>query len=356
MNITTTNIITSAEKAPDSSILIIYTGGTLGMMHNDEGALIPFDFASIMDHIPSLRQLELNITVFSFETPIDSSNVSPQHWQQIGRLIFENYDHYDGFVVLHGTDTMAFSASAISFMLENLNKPVIFTGAQLPISAPRSDARENLITSLEIASAKENGNPLVPEVAIYFGSFLLRGNRSKKVESVHFDAFESENYPLLAQAGVVINYNSKFINNSNLDSSILFHKNFDQNVSILKLYPGITEAAVNAIFAIPKLRGVVMETFGAGNAPTHPWFLKLISEAIGKGIVVLNVSQCPGGKVMQGRYETSQDLNKIGVVGGSDLTLEAAITKLMLVLAEDNDSEKIKKRLSNSICGEMSLN
>ncbi|MEQ8476652.1 asparaginase [Fulvivirga sp.] len=356
MKFTTSNIITSSAKAPDTSILIIYTGGTLGMVHNDKGSLIPFDFASIMDHIPSLRKLELNITVLSFDNPIDSSNVNPGHWELLGQMIYENYSEYDGFVVLHGTDTMAFTASAISFMLENLNKPVIFTGAQLPISAPRSDARENLITSLEIASTKINGKPMVPEVAIYFDSVLLRGNRSKKVESVHFDAFESENYPLLAEAGVVINYNDKFIHQPEENLGLTLHKKLNNKVIILKLFPGISEAAVEAIFGIKGLKGVVMETYGSGNAPTDEWFINLLKGAIDKNIVILNVSQCPGGKVDQGRYETSEDLENIGVISGLDLTLEAAVTKLMMVLAEEEEKAVIKLRMTNSICGEMTIN
>lgn len=326
------------------------------MVHNDKGALIPFDFASIMDHIPSLRKLELNITVLSFDNPIDSSNVNPGHWELLGQMIYDNYEDYDGFVVLHGTDTMAFTASAISFMLENLNKPVIFTGAQLPISASRSDARENLITSLEIASTKINGKPMVPEVAIYFDSVLLRGNRSKKVESVHFDAFESENYPLLAEAGVVINYNDKFIHQPEENLGLTLHKGFNNKVIILKLFPGISEAAVEAIFSIKDLKGVVMETYGSGNAPTDEWFIDLLKGAIDRNIVILNVSQCPGGKVDQGRYETSEDLENIGVISGLDLTLEAAVTKLMMVLAEEEEKAVIKLRMTNSICGEMTIN
>lgn len=355
MKITTSNLITSAAQPPETSLLIIYTGGTLGMVHNENGGLIPFDFSSIMDHIPSLRQLQLNITVMSFENPIDSSNVNPDHWKLIGGLIFDNYSDFDGFVVLHGTDTMAFTASAISFMLENLDKPVVFTGAQLPITSPRSDARENLITSLEIASAKSNGKPLVPEVCIYFDSVLLRGNRSKKVESIHFDAFESENYPVLAEAGVVISYNVKFINRP-LNRELKYHKEFDTNVAVLKLFPGISKKSVEAIFSIEGLRGVVIETFGSGNAPTYTWFLEILKSAVAKRIVVINVSQCPGGKVEQGRYETSEDLKAIGLIGGADLTLEAAISKLMMVLGEETNYTNIIERMKVSVSGEMTIN
>ncbi len=349
------NIITSSAYEPDTSILIIYTGGTLGMVHNEDGALIPFDFSSILDHIPSLRKLQLNLTVMSFEEPIDSSNVNPQHWKLMARMIYDHYANFDGFVVLHGTDTMAFSASALSFMLENLDKPIVFTGAQLPITSSRSDARENLITALEIASAKENGKPVAPEVSIYFDSLLLRGNRSKKVESIHFDAFESENYPSLAEAGVEISFNKKYINTS-VKGPLTLHSMLDTSVAVLKIFPGITEEYVDAVIAIPGLRGIVMETFGSGNAPTYNWFLEKIQGAVDKGIVILNITQCLGGRVDQGRYETSKDLESIGVIGGADLTLEAAISKLMMVLAEEQNMAQIASRMTNSICGELSSN
>ena len=356
MNYSKINIITSAHEAPQSSILIVYTGGTLGMVHDDKGVLVPFDFSSILNHVPSLRKLELNLTVMSFVKPIDSSNINPDDWVKIGQVIFDHYDSFDGFVVLHGTDTMAYTASALSFMLENLNKPVIFTGAQLPISSLRSDARENLITSLEIASGRSSSGSLVPEVCIYFDDVLLRGNRSKKVESLHFDAFESENYPVLAESGVVINYNNTAIRNIDLNKKLILHNKFNTDIVILKLYPGITKAAVETILRIEGLRGVVLETFGSGNAPTTEWFIELIGSAIGKGIVILNVSQCPGGRVVHGRYGTSQQLHSLGVIEGADLTVEAAVTKMMLVLSEEYDINKIKNRLITPICGELTPN
>ncbi|MTI20458.1 asparaginase [Fulvivirga sp. RKSG066] len=348
------NIITSAKNAPDSSVLIIYTGGTLGMVHDSSGALIPFDFASILDHVPSLRLLELNLTVIAFENPIDSSDITPTDWIEVGHIIKENYDDFDGFVVLHGTDTMAFTASAMSFMLENLQKPVIFTGAQLPISSLRSDARENLITALEIASGR--GGTVVPEVCVYFDYVLLRGNRSKKVESLHFDAFESENYPVLAESGVVINYNQAVIHKPEGDIPLVFHESFDNNVAILKLYPGISRKAVEAVFGIEGLRGVIMETFGSGNAPTVSWFKEVLEDARNKGIVIVNVSQCPGGRVLQGRYGTSKQLEALNVIEGADLTLEAALSKLMMILGEEEDFKVIRKRFIEPICGELSLN
>lgn len=350
------DIITSVTRAPESSVLIIYTGGTLGMIHDSSGALVPFDFNSILDHVPSLRQLELTITVVAFDKPIDSSNVSPDHWIEMAKIIEQNYNEYDGFVVLHGTDTMAFSASALSFMLENLQKPVVFTGAQLPISSLRSDARENLITAIEIATAKKKGKPIVPEVSIYFDNYLLRGNRSKKVQSIHFDAFETQNYPKLAESGVVIDYNTTYILSPTRKGKFRLHDRLDNRVTILKLFPGITLDTIRAILGIAGLRGVVMETYGSGNAPTEKLFIKELKAAIDRGIVIINVSQCSGGMVMQGRYDTSKQLNKIGVLSGIDMTLEAAVTKLMMVLAEESERYNVEARMKASICGEMTLN
>lgn len=349
------HIITSALNAPDTNILLIYTGGTLGMVHDARGSLVPFDFASILDHVPSLRQLDLNLTVISFKPPIDSSDMTPEHWMEIGTIIHDNYAEYDGFVVLHGTDTMAYTASAISFMLENLSKPVIFTGAQLPISSLRSDARENLITSLQIASATQKGRPVVPEVTIFFNNILLRANRAKKVESVFFDAFESENYPQLAEAGVVIHYAMTMLHVPDYNLPLRFHGKFCDDIALLKLYPGISRTAMRAVLQIPGLRGVIMETFGAGNAISAAWFIRELEEAIGRNVVILNISQCNGGRVMQGRYSTSEQLERIGVVSGADLTLEAALAKLMIILAEERDTSAVKKRLIEAVCGEMTI-
>ncbi|MEM6361881.1 MAG: asparaginase [Bacteroidota bacterium] len=347
------NIITSAPGEPEAAVLIIYTGGTFGMIHDESGALQPFDFSSILEHIPALRQLELKLTVFAFETPIDSSNMIPGIWKKIGKLIFEEYDHFDGFVVLHGTDTMAYSASALSFMLQNLSKPVIFTGAQLPISSLRSDARENLINALEIAAAKVNGRALVPEVCIYFDYKLFRGNRTKKVESVFFDAFNSENYPALAESGVEINYNLSAIS-PNTDAELILHDKFVDQIAILKIFPGMNKSYVKAILAAPGLKGVILETYGAGNAPTFDWFVNALAASIRSGISVLNISQCPGGRVQQGRYQTSKQLLEIGVIDGKDLTLEAAIAKLMITLAQASDKSEIEHKIKRSWCGELS--
>jgi L-asparaginase len=333
MNLKKISINAASPEKTRSRILIIYTGGTFGMTYDKDGVLIPFDFASILEHLPTLKNLLLEITVVSFEIPIDSSNINPGHWQVIGDIIHEYYDQNDGFVVLHGTDTMAFTASAVSFMLEGLNKPVIFTGAQLPISEPRSDARENLITSLDIASARRDGQPLVTEVCIYFDYALLRGNRSKKVESMQFDAFNSGNYPPLAKAGVKIDYNFAAMA-STLPSALNLRRSFDTNIAILKLFPGINQEIVHAILGISGLKAVVLETYGSGNAPTLPWLTEELKRAIENGVIIVNISQCPGGRVLQGRYETSKKLQQIGVIGGVDMTTEAAVTKLMLLVGE----------------------
>jgi L-asparaginase len=354
MNYNRININTALPGKPRSRVMIIYTGGTFGMLQNADGSLAPFDFSLILQHLPALRNLFLELTVISFETPIDSSNVEPEHWKTIGTIIFENYDQHDGFVVLHGTDTMAFTASALSFMLRNLTKPVIFTGAQLSISEPRSDARENLITALEIASSKTNGKATVPEVCIFFDYQLLRGNRCKKVESMHFDAFESENYPSLATAGVKIDFNLASIYTPQMGGVLQLVANFDTSVSILKLFPGINKQSVQAVLETPGLKAVVLETFGSGNATTADWFIQLLEQAIAKGILILNISQCPGGMVIQGKYETSRKLLEIGVVSGSDMSTEAAITKLMILLAERGASET-KQLIAQSLAGELTM-
>ena len=325
------------------------------MAYDVQSVLIPFDFSLILEHLPTLRSLQLDLTVISFDQPIDSSNIEPRHWQMIGKIIFDYYHHQDGFVVLHGTDTMSFTASAVSFMLQGLSKPVVFTGAQLPISEPRSDARENLITALEIASAKQlpGGKALVPEVCLYFNYQLLRGNRSKKVESMHFDAFESENYPALAKAGVSIDYNFSVIHHVSQPKELKLRDRFDTNISILKLFPGISQFAVEAILKTNQLKALVLETYGAGNAPSSPWLIELLKQSIAQGLLVLNISQCPGGMVEQGKYATSKELKQIGVISGKDMTTEAAITKLMILLGEQG-IERTRELISQPLAGEIS--
>lgn len=353
MNYKIVRLNTGLRTSKTSSVLIIYTGGTLGMAYDDSGSLVPFNFGQILEKIPILSNMNIAITVISFPEPIDSSNVSMKHWTDMAYIIYENYDSYDGFVVLHGTDTMAYSASMMSYMLQGLNKPVIFTGAQLPISAMRSDARENLMTALEIATAKINGKPIVPEVCIFFNHMLLRGNRSKKVQSVHFDAFESENYPSLAEAGIVIDYNTSVIRPLESQKKLTNRNKLDNRVMILKLFPGITSKIMDACFDIEDLKGVVLETYGSGNSPSEPWFMNSLERAIKKGLIILNVSQCNGGRVIQGRYETSKELLSVGVISGADITTEAAVTKLMFLLGQEKSLEEVRRKLTIPLAGEM---
>lgn len=351
----TIKIKTKADGKNDVKVLVIYTGGTLGMVYDAKtDSLVPFDFAQIPDNLPEMARLDFEISVLTFDHLLDSSNMNPDVWVQIAEIIKEKYTQYDSFVIIHGTDTMAYTASALSYLLENLNKPVILTGAQLPIGVARTDAKENFITALEIAADQTHNRPVISEVCIYFNSVLLRGNRARKNESVQFNAFESENYPVLAEAGIKIEYNKPYLKNYEPNVTLKVHKTFDDNVLILKLFPGVTEKVVRNVLEIKGLRGVVLETYGSGNAPTDEWFLKLMKEFIDKGIIIFNVSQCNGGRVSQGRYQTSQFLQEIGVVSGADITTEAAITKLMFALGQSEDIQEVKKILMRSIAGEMS--
>lgn len=325
------------------------------MVHAPEtGSLVPIDFRHISDHVPELKKFGYDLQSVSFDPVIDSSNIDPGVWIRMAEIIEENYTDYDGFVVLHGTDTMAYSASALSFMLENLNKPVIFTGSQLPIGLLRTDGKENLITAIEIAAAREHGVPAVPEVCIYFDNKLSRGNRTTKMSAEHFDAFSSPNFPYLAEVGLHLKYNRSYIHSDQKNQNLVVNKVFNTNVAILKLFPGITRNLVHAIVNTYGLKGLIIETFGSGNAPTYDWFLEELIGFIRKGGIILNVTQCHGGSVEMGLYETSRQMLAAGVVSGKDITSEASVTKLMYLLGKYIERDDIINGLSSSLAGEIS--
>ena len=341
----------------NAKVLLIYTGGTIGMVENVEtGALEPFNFSHLRSNMSEIKRLNFSVKTHLFDPPIDSSDVSPSIWQQITHVVEDQYDKYDGFVILHGTDTMSYTASALGLMMENLTKPVILTGSQLPIGKLRTDGKENLITALEIAADKNSaGCPAVPELCVYMQNLLMRGNRTTKINANNFSAFASPNYPYLGEAGLNIRYNDQFILKPDYAKPVYFNYAMNPHVVILKLFPGITGEAVRAHLEIPGLKGVVLETYGTGNSPIYPWFMDLLHDAIERGIVIVNVTQCLYGRVDMHRYENGQRLAKLGVVSGCDITSEAALAKLMILFGEGKTPAEVNRLMPVSLRGELTM-
>lgn len=338
-----------------ANILLIYTGGTIGMVKDFEtGALKAFNFDELLQNIPELKLLEHQIDTVSFEKPIDSSNMKPAFWLQIAEIIEERYEDYDGFVVLHGSDTMSYSASALSFMFENLSKPIIFTGSQLPIGDLRTDAKENLITSIQIAGLQKRNKPVISEVGLYFEYKLYRGNRTSKINAEHFQAFASPNYPPLVNSGVHLAVNDNALWKPNNRRKLKLHRGLNDEIALVKIFPGINKSLLEHIMSKKGLKGVILETYGSGNAPTEEWFVELLRETISRGVVIVNVTQCIGGSVAMGQYETSTQLKKIGLISGKDITTEAAVAKMMYLLAKDLSPKVFKTIFETSLRGEMS--
>ena len=340
------------KKIPN--ILLIYTGGTIGMIKDSvTGALENFNFNDLLESIPELNLLDCNISSKSFSNPIDSSNMKPSNWIEIGTIIEDNYKNYDGFVILHGSDTMSYTASALSFMLENLSKPVIFTGSQLPIGDLRTDAKENLITSIQIASLVENNQPVVQEVGLYFEYKLYRANRTTKINAEHFEAFDSPNYPPLIISGVNLSINYQSLLTAKKNKKLVVHKIFEPNILLVKLFPGINKETINHLFSTPNLKGMIFETYGSGNITNEKWFLKALKTIIDKKIPVVNVTQCAGGSVDMNIYSTNVIYRNIGIISGKDISTEAAVTKLMLMLGQNIPANNFKTKFETSLRGEM---
>lgn len=337
------------------AVLLIYTGGTIGMIENPEtGALENFNFDHLLEHVPELKRFNYRIASYQFDPPIDSSDMEPAYWVKLVKIINYNYDSFDGFVVLHGTDTMAYTASALSFMLENLSKPVILTGSQLPIGMLRTDGKENLMTAIEIAAARNpNGTAVVPEVCIFFENHLMRGNRTTKINAENFNAFRSYNYPPLARVGIHIKYEPNRIHQPDRSRPLKPHYLFDTNVVMLTLFPGIQEDIVRSLLHVPGLKAVVLKTFGSGNAPQKEWFIRQLKEATNKGIIIINITQCALGAVEMKRYETGMHLLESGLISGYDSTPECAVTKLMFLLGHGLSNQEIRSRMNTSLAGEI---
>lgn len=340
------------------SVLLIYTGGTIGMIENPEtGALENFDFDHLLRHVPELKRFNYHICSYQFDPPIDSSDMEPLMWAKIVEIIHYNYERFDGFVILHGTDTMAYTASALSFMLENLGKPVILTGSQLPIGILRTDGKENLITAIEIAAARRpDGSPMVPEVCIFFENELMRGNRTTKINAENFNAFRSFNYPPLAKAGIHIRYNEHLIRRPDPTRPMKPHYLFDTNVVMLTLFPGIQESIIDSVLHVPNLKAVVLKTYGSGNAPQKDWFIQQLKEATERNIIIVNITQCPSGAVEMRRYETGLQLLQAGVISGYDSTPECAVTKLMFLLGHGLNHSELRRLMDSNLAGEITKN
>jgi len=336
--------------------LIIYTGGTIGMVESeDRQTLVPFNLKHVLEQVPELKKLDAKLSSLSFDQPLDSSDIEPEHWMAIAEMVKQNYEEYDGFVILHGSDTLAYTASALSFMFEGLKKPVILTGSQLPIGMIRTDARENLITAVEFAALQMHDEPLLQEVAIYFEDNLYRGNRTKKFSTEAFDAFISPNYPALAKAGVNLNFDFNELYRTE-EAAFGLSKGFDNHIAVLTMFPGITQQLVESVLENETLRGIILLTFGSGNAPRHPWLMRAIEKAVARGVVMVNVTQCAKGNVEQGKYETSRGLVNAGVVSCGDMTLEATLTKLMFLLGQSGDTAWVRDKMATNLRGELSVN